>query len=224
MDPEQHMGIRAARVHSGAKCVGAVGVDLQQSSASHLMSKRCGGQMSRNRHGSSAVDDVDSRRRSCQMSTEAGLELSLTGTSAGRQQSTTLLTRSSGDNDDRVDEQSTKCHIEHRAPENSGVEHKRTSSRWLQRNDRLHKSGHLEKNACVPLCVTCGCVCSLSIRNKLDIEWVHLDDVCLSLVLALLPRVRQVCCTCCVIVSLGDCVGESISFDLRSFALWLWMS
>ena len=54
----------------------------------------------------------------------------------------------------RIDEQSTKCHIENRAPENSGVDNKRTSSRWLQRNDRLHKSGDLEKNARVPLCVT----------------------------------------------------------------------
>ena len=113
-----------------------------------------------------------------------------------------MLTHSSGDNDDRIDEQSTKCHIEHRAPENSGVDNKRTSSRWLQRNDRLHKSGHLEKNVCVPLCVTCGCVCLLSIRNKFDIEWVHLDDVCLSLVPALLPRVCQVCCKFCVILSL----------------------
>ena len=54
-------------------------------------------------------------------------------------------TLSSGDNDDCIDEQSTKCHIENRAPENSGVDNKRTSSRWLQRNDRLHKSGDLEK-------------------------------------------------------------------------------
>ena len=46
-------------------------------------------------------------------------------------------------------------------------------------------------------------MCLLSIRNKLDIECVHLDDVRISLVPALLPRVRQVCCKCCVILSLG---------------------
>ena len=37
-------------------------------------------------------------------------------------------------NDDRIIEQSTKCHIGHQ--KNSGVDNRRTSTRWLQRNDR----------------------------------------------------------------------------------------
>ena len=71
------------------------------------------------------------------------------------------VTLFSVDNDDRADEHSAECDIEHRAPESSGVSIKRSSSRWQQRTTDFSivtKIFLMKFCARVPLCLTSGCV------------------------------------------------------------------
>ena len=119
-------------------------------------------------------------RRSRQTWTRAGFESSQRNQGSGHQQSTTSVSRSSVATTTTAPMKNAPgvaSNIGHQ--ESSGVDIKRSSSRWQAERDRFHHCDKLHfQTYCATLCHLR--VCLLSVRNKLDIGWMSLDNVRLS--------------------------------------------